>query len=234
MNSLFDAKISLLEPQHKYILEEDPSINFISVTQIIENYFEPFDKYSIAQKLVTTSPKYLGMDPDELIKKWEATAQYGTKVHKEIESYILNNKPPDDIKAERGVEWIKKYIDDSNKVIYPEIIVFNKELRIAGSIDIIIYDKALDQYEIVDWKTSKKIDMTSYNNKMGSHPISQHLMDCRFVHYSLQLSFYRYLIEEYYNLNVSNHSIAHLTDQECSIIKCNYYKEEVVKIIADN
>jgi len=233
MNSLFDAEISLLEPEHKYILDEDPSINFKSVTQIVENYFEPFDKESVAQKLVTTIPKYFGMDPNELIKEWDATAQYGTNVHKQIESYILDNKNPDDIKAERGVQWIKKYLNDPNKAIYPEVIVFNKELKIAGSIDIIIFDKSLNQYEIVDWKTSKKIDMSSYNNKMGTHQITQHLMDCRYVHYSLQLSFYRYLIEEYYNLNVSNHSIAHLTDQECSIIKGNYYKEEVVKIIAD-
>ena len=233
MNTLLDAGISLLESEHKYFLDEDPSIEFKSVTQIVENYFEPFDKVFTAQKLVTTSPKYFGMDPDELIKQWDATAHYGTKVHKEIESYIVEKKTPDDIKAEKGVQWIKKYLDDPDKEVYPEVIVFNKGLKIAGSIDIIIFDKLLNQYEIVDWKTSKQIDMTSYNNKMGTHQITQHLMDCRYVHYSLQLSFYRYLIEEYYNLNVSNHSIAHLTDQECSIIKGNYYKEEVVKIIAD-
>ena len=40
--------------------------------------------------------------------------------------------------------------------------------------------------------------------------------------------------ELYYNVNVLSHSIAHLTDQECSIIKGDYYKEEVIKIIAIN
>ena len=198
MNTLLDAGISLLESEHKYFLDEDPSIEFKSVTQIVENYFEPFDKVFTAQKLVTTSPKYFGMDPDELIKQWDATAHYGTKVHKEIESYIVEKKTPDDIKAEKGVQWIKKYLDDPDKEVYPEVIVFNKGLKIAGSIDIIIFDKLLNQYEIVDWKTSKQIDMTSY-----------------------------------YNLDVSNHSIAHLTDQECSIIKGDYYKEEIIKIIAD-
>jgi len=88
-------------------------------------------------------------------------------------------------------------------------------------------------YEIIDWKTSKSIDKTSFGGKMGTHSITNHLMDCKFVHYSMQLSFYRYLLEKYYDLKIQNQLIAHLKGNSCSMYSANYYQKEVIKIIND-
>ena len=66
---------------------------------------------------------------------------------------------------------------------------------------------------------------------MGTHPITSNLMDCNFVHYSLQLSFYRYLLEEYYGLNVNNQLIAHLDKNECVAHVADYHIEVVNDII---
>jgi len=233
MNKLYDENITLLDPEHKYLLATDPSIKFKSVTQIIGEYFEPFDKFAVANKLVTTYPKYMGMNVDELIVQWDATADQGTKVHKEIEIYINAGKPSTEIKAAKGIEWIRPYQDNPDKDIYSEVIIYNKTLKIAGSIDIVIYDKSSNSYEIIDWKTSKEIETTSFKGKTGTHSITSHLIDCRFVHYSLQLSFYRYIMEKYYGLNIDNHSIAHLNEEQCAIYKGEYYRDEVKKIILD-
>ena len=43
MNNILDKTISLIEPGHKYVLEKNPSIEFRSVTEIVGDYFEPFD-----------------------------------------------------------------------------------------------------------------------------------------------------------------------------------------------
>ena len=233
MNGLFDTNISLLEPEHKYLLASAPDIEFKSVTGVVGEYFKPFDKDAIAHKLISSYKKYKGMDPEELIRKWDAAAEHGTKVHKEIESFILNHEAPAEPKAKRAVDWLEKYQDNDDKEIYPEIIVYSRDLRIAGSIDLVILDKGSNSYEIFDWKTAKEIDKQSFNNKMGTHSITRQLMDCRFVHYSLQLSFYRYIMETYYGLKVDKHTIAHLTDLTCTEYAGDYLKPEVEQIILD-
>ena len=233
MQNIFDQTINLQEPGHKYILNEDTDFEFNSVTTVIGNYFEPFNKDDIARKLVMTSPKYMGMDPSDLIANWDAARDHGTKVHNEIELFLNEDINPEAIESFAAIEWLKKYEKKSEIKIYPEVIVYSKELKIAGSIDILIYDQLNNYYEIIDWKTSKSIDKTSFGGKMGTHSITNHLMDCKFVHYSMQLSFYRYLLEKYYDLKIQNQLIAHLKGNSCSMHSANYYQKEVIKIIND-
>ena len=233
MQNIFDQTINLQEPGHKYILNKDPDFEFNSVTTVIGNYFEPFKKEEIANKLVTTSPKYMGMSPIDLIANWDAARDYGTKVHNEIELFLNEDMKPEAIESFAAIDWLKKYDKNPEIKIYPEVIVYSKELKIAGSIDILIYDQSNNYYEIIDWKTSKSIDKTSFGGKMGTHSITNHLMDCKFVHYSMQLSFYRYLLEKYYGLKIQNQLIAHLKGNSCKMHIGNYYQKEVLKIIYD-
>ena len=175
----------------------------------------------------------MGMDPSALIANWDAARDYGTKVHNEIELYLNEDVKPEAIESFAAIEWLKKYDTNSDIKIYPEVIVYSKELKIAGSIDILIYDQSTKYYEIIDWKTSKSIDKSSFGGKMGTHPITSHLMDCKYVHYSIQLSFYRYLLEKYYGLKIKNQLIAHLSGNSCTMHTANYYQKEVVNIISE-
>jgi len=233
MRNIIDKDIILKEPGHKYVLQTDPSIDFHSVTEVIGNYFQPFDKQAIAEKLVARNIKYADTTVEALIAKWDAARDYGTKVHNEIELYINQSIIPDETRSSNAIEWLEKYQMKSNIDIYPEIKIYSKELKIAGSLDILAHDKHTDMYEIIDWKTSKSIDTTSFNRKMGTHPITSHLMDCKFVHYSMQLSFYRYLLEQYYGLEINNQLIAHLDGEKCNEYIGRYYKKEVMDIIQD-
>ena len=233
MRNIIDKDIILKEPGHKYVLQTDPSIDFHSVTEVIGNYFQPFDKQAIAEKLVARNIKYADTTVEALIAKWDAARDYGTKVHNEIELYINQSIIPDETRSSNAIEWLEKYQMKSDIDIYPEIKIYSKELKIAGSLDILAHDKHTDMYEIIDWKTSKSIDTTSFNRKMGTHPITSHLMDCKFVHYSMQLSFYRYLLEQYYGLEINNQLIAHLDGEKCNEYIGRYYKKEVMDIIQD-
>ena len=127
--------------------------------------------------------------------------------------------------------WLRQHDIKYDLEIYPEVKVFSSEINIAGSIDVLLYNKNTDSYAIIDWKTSRKIDKKAYKNKKGTHSITENLQDCKFVHYSLQLSFYRYLLEEYYGLKISNQLIAHITDTGCLGLQGNYYQDEVVDMI---
>ena len=121
----------------------------------------------------------------------------------------------------------------SEITIHSEVRIYCKELNLAGTIDILAHDARTNKYEIIDWKTSKSIDRTSFDNKMGTHQITSNLMDCKFVHYSMQLSFYRYLLEEYYGLKINNQLIAHLNGNACVAQVGDYYKKEIMDIIQE-
>ena len=84
MRPIIDNRISLIKETHQYVLEDQPELIFSSVTTVIEKYFEPFDELAIATNLCSTHHKYIGMDPADLISKWHAARDHGSKVHDEI------------------------------------------------------------------------------------------------------------------------------------------------------
>jgi len=231
MNHLFDDDIILLEPEHKYKLKSDPDFEFKSVTTLAAEYFEPFDGPAIAKNLVATYPKYKGMEVSKLLEEWDAARDFGIKVHNEIDLFLKDSVLPEESRSINAIDWLKKYQMKSEITIHSEVRIYSKELNLAGTIDILAHDARTNKYEIIDWKTSKSIDKTSFGNKMGTHQITNHLMDCKFVHYSMQLSFYRYLLEEYYGLNINNQLIAHLNENTCVAHLGDYYKKEVMDII---
>ena len=230
LNSLHDNDIHLFEDEHKYQLRSNPSITFNSVTELISKYFEPFNKDSVASKLINTHPKYFGMTKVELIKQWDERRDHGSKIHKEIEDFIKSGKVATEQKSLDAIDWLER--NSLEKELQSEAIIFSKELKIAGSIDVLIHDKKNNSYVILDWKTSKSIPKTSFNGKMGIHPATRHLMDCKFIHYSMQLSFYRYILEMYYGLLISDQLIAHLDGNSCTIHRAHYHKNEIMKIIS--
>ena len=72
-------------------------------------------------------------------------------------------------------------------------------LKIAGQIDLLIKD-GNDIY-IVDYKTNKKIDQKSgfdtstKKNATMLYPLTN-LMDCNYMHYTMQLSTYAYMLQQ--------------------------------------
>ena len=73
--------------------------------------------------------------------------------------------------------------------------------------------------------------MTSYGQKMGTHPATSHLMDCNFYHYSLQLSLYRYILEEHYGLDIHNQMIAQLQDEKVNALVAPYMRDEIIEML---
>tara|TARA_B100000902_G_scaffold5552_1_gene7230 strand:- start:1044 stop:1772 length:729 start_codon:yes stop_codon:yes gene_type:complete len=234
MEKFLKKDIELMEPEHKYILKSDPNLNFTSVTSITSQYFAPFEKEAIAKRLVETNMKYMGMTSEELIATWDEARDFGTLVHNNIESYINKETYKDISEVKHAIKWMNKFKNLSEFIFYPEVIVYSKELEIAGSIDVLAKDTKSNTYIIIDWKTSKSISKSSYGGKKGTHPITSHLMDCKYVHYSMQLSLYRYLIEEFYDIKISNLLIAHLNGSECKPIVADYYQKEVTDMINEH
>ena len=138
---------------------------------------------------------------------------------------------PEEPKAKVGKEWIDEYRAKSDIDVLSEIILYSKELKIAGTIDVLAKDNQSDEYVLIDWKTSKKITTVSYKYKTGNHDATKNVMDCNFYHYSLQMSLYRYILEEYYGLTVRNQVIAHIKDDGVDAHLAPYMRKEIMMML---
>ena len=103
-----------------------------------------------------------------------------------------------------------------------------------GTIDLLLLDKKTGIYNIMDWKTSKRIDSKAYRNKKGNHLVTANIDDCNFNHYALQLSLYRYILETYYGLNISEQMIIHLMESDCIGYHAPYMKNHISSMIKHN
>ncbi|HIB32299.1 MAG TPA: hypothetical protein EYO45_04225 [Candidatus Marinimicrobia bacterium] len=231
MNKLFDKEISLDKGNHEYRLSSQPDIEFTSVTTFVDQFFEGFDSEKIAANLVNNVPKYFDHTVESLIAEWDAARQHGTDVHQEIEDWINDSVEPKEPKAIAGKNWLNSYRMKTDMDILSEVIVYSKELRIAGTVDILAKDRVTGKYELIDWKTSKRIDTVSFKGKVGTSPVTRNVQDCNFNHYALQLSLYRYLLEEYYGIIVNKLLIAQLQDERAHGYVAPYMRDHIIEML---
>ena len=85
-----------------------------------------------------------------------------------------------------------------------EWMVYDEEIRIAGSIDMVYEDPVGDgSLMIYDWKRTKEIKKTDGFNKFATTECINHLPDTNFWHYALQLNIYKAIVERNYGKKVT-------------------------------
>lgn len=205
-----DTNITFKEENHEYTIvgmNRKP----ISVTTLIHNYFDEFDADAVIRKMMSSAnwakSKYYGRTPESIKEEWENTkneaSHNGTLMHKSIEQYINNEDVDNPSTKEFGLFmkfWTEFFAQYSMLAPYrTEWLVYDEDVGVAGSIDCVLSDKN-GNLVLLDWKRSKEIKLSNRFAK-GKHPFSQY-DDCNFTHYSLQLNFYRHILETKYHKNV--------------------------------
>ena len=100
------------------------------------------------------------MTSKEIQAKWRKmvkAAIAGTKMHYDIECFY-NNESVENNSTE--FNYLKAFNDKIGKTMIPyriEWMIYDKELQLAGSIDMIYKDKEDDSLIIYDWKRCKEI-----------------------------------------------------------------------------
>ena len=190
--------ITFTEADHKYVT---PDIDdFISSSTIVHHFFEPFDMIGTANRIAGKR----GTTPEALLQEWEdnknRACDFGTRTHENCEYQFANRLQ--DIHTPRNekeqntfsVAWdAVAMLQSKYTLIGCELIVFSERFRLAGTIDLLMYDPVEDTYWILDWKTNKQIDFKDRYGKLGKNPI-QYLSDCNGTHYALQLSIYEFIM----------------------------------------
>ena len=208
-----DKKVGFIEKGHKYVHLEKPELNFTSVTTLIAQYKDKFDSESVAKKcVVDINSKYYGEDWKAVALTWDTygkeCAEKGTNLHAYGEALFNNNKDavaPDSPKAKHAQDAVKYLLTHGYKLATTEMLVYSDEVKIAGQSDIILKKKALgaEEYDfmIYDWKfINKDLEKKSffskkYGYRMMCGPFCK-LMDCAWIHYSIQLALYQTLTGE--------------------------------------
>ena len=239
---LRDAEIFFNEEAHKYTTAKVKDMT--SVTTLIKKFFSEFDADGILSKMErfgALAKKYPGMSRDEVKQSWKdkgsLAAKTGTRLHKFIEMYfngIEDLEDSDAIAVEIGMfkNWFLD-LDEHYSPYRTEWIIFDEELKIAGTIDMLFRVDAHDarKVAIFDWKCSKEI---KFKNKYGKGllPIG-HVEDCNYNHYSLQLSLYKYLLEKNYGLVVEemNLVVIHRTNSEALVIPVKDMSNEIANML---
>lgn len=237
--------IKYYDEPHTYYIDGQ---EMLSATRLIGKFKQPFDGDYWANK----KSKDRGITKEEILKEWKYKGDYacekGNLLHDYAENYF-NNKifpyPKEKIinilgnnDVQIAFDKIKnlfdKFYEESYSKLIPiksELIVGDEERGVCGMVDQIFWNNKVNELQVWDWKTNKEIKR---NNKWQQfkEPIS-HLDVCEFNTYSLQLSLYKFLIEENTNLKLGDSYIVWFNEnnEKYEPIKCRDYREEVVSLL---
>lgn len=231
--------ISFNDDTHTY---RKNNLDYISVTSLLHEYSQPFDSDIIATK----TAKSRGVSKESLLKEWkekgDTSARKGKHVHKVIENYLSNKEEINTNLYSVEINQFLNFYNDflqNKKIIYLEKILYDENYKIAGTIDCLVYDNKEDMLYYIDWKTNEKFTMSNKYQKLKK-PLNKYEQSNKEI-YGLQLSFYRYIIEqnvlenELFN-DLKNKSINMVvqfseTNDNYKTYNLSYYKYSVIQTL---
>ena len=222
----------------------------ISVTRLIEEYANEFDRDGIAEKVAIRDSKTV----DEVLEEWEYKNKFacakGSNCHEFAQSlWSGNDNKYDDFddsiefkKANNliGIQAINFH--DDYKHIYEHIqdeqVVGSSEYDIASAVDHLFYNKLTGEVDLIDYKTNSILK--GYNDDKKNRRYTKKMKvplnkidDDAIHHYYIQLSIYKFLIEKYTNIKIANLVIVYMSEniENYEIIDIPYLREEVEMIL---
>lgn len=216
----------------------------ISVTRFIEEFANEFDSELIASRVAKKQGKTVEEVLDEWKVKNEVACEKGSLGHKYVQNKWQGIITLEELEScseavKKPLELILKqadnfYNDFSDKLehLADEYVIGSSEYNIASAVDHLFVDKKTGGLILVDYKTNSDIHKSERYAKPMKAPLG-HLKDCAISHYYIQLSLYKYFIEEYAKLEIQDMFIVYMSENidNYEIIKMPYLKDEVVEIL---
>lgn len=246
---VFD-KYKFFENGHYYTYK-DKQVG-VSVTKYISQFENEFDSDTLSQKVADKN----GISQFEVLNEWKRKGEYsclkGTAIHEWLQDNYANREYKFDLSQleeypeyykiedvehlkQMAIDFINDY-KDRYILIGDEILCGIPDFDIASAIDLLFYDTVNNEVVLADIKTNTDLkgwkSTPSYVKKM-LQPL-ENIKDITFEHYKIQLSIYRYFLEEYAHIPISdNMFIVYLSEKEknYNIIQIPYLKNEVEKIL---
>ena len=210
----------------KYTFEEDTHTYYcngkkvgIGVTTLIGLYANKFDEQSVAEMLAQKQNKEVSKILEEWHYKRDFSCEKGTTIHEFTQSLFSGNewhlRPFDN--SEEYLEVVEKIKHHSNNYyndykdryihIKDELLIGVEWANLCSAIDHLFYDKVDKGVVIVDYKTNSYMD--GYYDNPDKKVYKKYMMipfqdtfDNSYEHYKIQLSIYKYILQELYGIPV--------------------------------
>jgi len=231
-----DQYIKFFPVEHKYTFR-DQNINR-SVTELVHQQFPRFNADTVAEQMSrkhynNKKNQYYQKTKEDILQLWEDNkndaCSKGTDLHQCIE-YVYNGITVENDTKE--FSFFKNFQRDySHLVPYrTEWEVCYEEKSLAGSIDM-IFKNPDGTFSIYDWKRCKRLEKSN-NFEFGFDELD-HLPNCNFWHYTLQLNIYKYILEYKYNFTIKSlHLVVmHPNNSNYQIYECPNLQAEVKSIM---
>ena len=173
------------EAEHTYSKNGLP---YLSGSTFAHMFEKEFPRETIAQKVSAKN----GNEIEDILASWDAkgeiSTQYGTLIHKCIETFILygaDAKPNNQYLADIVDDWDTVFDDLLGVSGAPERFVYDDIHQLCGVADFV--DNT--NHVLYDWKTG---DI----HKKAQHTLGIDNANDPTALYTLQLNFYRYIIEQ--------------------------------------
>ena len=187
----FFKEINFNEETHTYTKDKK---RLTPVSYILKNFVEEFD----SDKMSALVAVKRGVSQSVILQEWEdnknRACELGTSVHLFGEKYCRDR----DLKPTNGyeeaiVKWYKT-VPHFIEPLFLELQMFSDALGIAGTTDMIFYNKNTGKFSIRDYKTNADL-FKNYKGKKMLKPFDN-LLDNPYNKYQLQLSLYQILFEQ--------------------------------------
>lgn len=248
---VFD-RITFYDSDHSYKIDGEPSAK-VSVTGLVGSVKEKFDEEKWAQ----IKADEFGCTPAEVKLAWKKNNQMatlqGSTLHNYIDNFYQNKVKPYDRKFAKEllgdtlqemmhrnlkvlVKQFMNFYSDTNEYILPvknEFVVGDLgDTRICGMLDMLAYNTQKKCFEIYDFKTNKEFTEKSKFEKRLLFPV-EHLDECEFSTYSLQLSLYKIFIQKYTDIEIGDIKVIwfSINNEDYKIITLKYLPEECQEIL---
>ena len=243
---VFD-KFKFFEDDHHY--ECNGKRVGISVTRLIEEYSNPFEQQTIAEKVALRDNK----DVTQVLQEWEyknkfacekghfthefAQSLWNSIIYQEnIKNGLEDIKIPLENIKQQAINFYNDFRDKFTH-IQDEQLVGSEEYDICSAIDHLFLDKNGNVW-LIDYKTNSILK--GYNDDEKNRRYTkkmliplQNLKDDALHHYYLQLSIYKYLIEKYTNIKIYKTMIVYMSEniEKYELIETPYLEKETKEIL---
>lgn len=213
-----DSKISFEPKEHIYLYNGLRSLTPVST--VISNFFESFDSIGLSERVAYRE----GKRQCEVLEEWDCNGiesrEIGTFLHSQIESFFLGKPMSDhtmfsyhgeyinierDVSINDEINYFKNFLRDNTiKPFRTEWHIFDLELRMAGTIDLLCRNG--NMFDMYDWKRSRKASPDEIVWKNGINGLN-HIPDISFYRYAIQQNLYRYILEKNYGITINKMNI---------------------------
>lgn len=162
---------------------------YLSGSTFAHMFEKEFPKEAIASKVAARDD----VEVEDVLAGWEAKGQisldYGSLIHECIETYLKHGELPVN-EYLKGIvdDWAYTFADTKALTMWPEHFIQDDPHQLCGVADCVAIDDKLHM-TIYDWKTG---DI----HKSAKHTLGKDFPNDQLSLYTLQLNFYRYILEQ--------------------------------------